>query len=78
MTQEVNAAIDGAYEAGATEILVCEGHGSMRNILIEELHPDTRLISGYPKYHLQLTGLDASFDGAFFIGFHARSNTPGV
>jgi len=78
MTQEVNAAIEGAFEKGAMEVLVNEGHGSMRNILIEDLHPEARLISGYPKYHLQLTGLDASFDGAFFIGFHARSNTPGV
>ena len=78
MTQEVNAAIEGAFEAGAKEVVVNDGHGSMRNIIIEDLHPDARLISGYPKPHLQISGLDESFDGALFIGFHARNNTKGV
>ncbi len=78
MTQEVNAAIEGALEAGVTEILVNDGHGTMRNILAEELHPEARLISGYPKPMLQLTELDTSFSAAVFIGFHARSNTNGV
>ena len=78
MTNEVNAAIEGALEAGATEILVNDGHGTMRNILAEELHPEARLISGYPKPMLQLTELNASFTAAIFVGFHARSNTNGV
>jgi len=78
MTQETNAAIEGAFEAGAKEVLVNDGHGSMRNILIEDLNPDARLITGYPKPYLQLKGLDESFEGIIFIGYHARVNTRGV
>jgi len=39
MTRELNAAIEGALAAGASEVLVNDSHGSMRNILIEELNP---------------------------------------
>lgn len=78
MTAEVNAAIEGAFEAGAETVVVNDGHGSMRNITIEDLHPDVQLISGYPKPLLQMTGIDESFDGAMFIGFHAKSRSHGV
>ncbi len=75
MTEEVNAAILGALEAGAKEIVVGDGHASMRNILIEELHPQAQLISGSPKPCGQMTGIDASFDAVFFTGYHAAAGT---
>ena len=37
MTQEVNAAIEAAFEAGATEIVVSDSHGNGENLLIEKL-----------------------------------------
>src|SRR5262249_28587632 len=37
MTEETNAAIKGAFDAGATEVVVNDSHGSMRNLLIEDL-----------------------------------------
>jgi len=46
MTQDINAAIEGALDAGATEFVVNDSHGSMTNILIEELNSKARLISG--------------------------------
>ncbi len=46
MTAHVNAAIKGAFAGGATEVVVCDGHGNMSNILIEELDPRAQLISG--------------------------------
>jgi len=49
MTEEANAAIKGAFEAGATEVVVNDSHGSMRNLLIEELHPAAKLISNNIK-----------------------------
>lgn len=70
MTAEVNAAIEGALEAGATEILVNDSHSTMRNIVIEELHPAASLISGASKLMCHLEGLDESFDGIFFTGYH--------
>ena len=62
MTQEVNAAILGALDAGAEEILVNDAHGSMTNILIEELNPKASLISGTPKMLGMMEGIDDSFD----------------
>ena len=44
LTQEVNAAVDGAFEAGATEVLVNDAHGRMTNILIEDLDERAELI----------------------------------
>jgi len=72
LTQEVNAAIAGAFDAGATEVLVNDAHGSMTNILIEDLDERAELISGSNKQLLQMEGIDASFDAAFFIGYHAH------
>jgi D-amino peptidase len=75
MTGELNAAIEGALAGGATEILVNDSHGSMRNILIEELNPNAQLISGSPKPLSMMQGIDGSFDAAFFIGYHAQAGT---
>jgi D-amino peptidase len=47
MAQDVNAAVEGALEAGATEVVVNDSHGSMRNIDPDDLHPKAILISGY-------------------------------
>jgi len=75
MTGEVNAAIEGALAGGASEVLVNDSHGSMRNILIEELNPAAQLISGSPKPLSMMQGIDGSFDAAFFIGYHAQAGT---
>ncbi|MEE8163588.1 MAG: M55 family metallopeptidase [Anaerolineae bacterium] len=75
VTGEVNAAIEGALAGGASEVLVNDSHGSMRNILIEELNPSAQLISGSPKPLSMMQGIDGSFDAAFFIGYHAQAGT---
>lgn len=72
MTQDVNAAIEGAFNGGATEVVVADGHGNMSNIIIEELDERARLISGNNRVMCQLEGLDASFDGIMFVGHHGR------
>ena len=77
LTNDVNAAIDGALESDATEIVVCEGHASMRNLLLEEIHEKARVIIGpaaYKKY-VQAIGIDETFDAAIFIGFHSKAGT---
>ncbi|MDI6893509.1 MAG: M55 family metallopeptidase [Bacillota bacterium] len=78
MTREVNAAVEGALEAGAAEVVVNDSHGSMRNLLLEELHPAARLISGSPKPLSMVQGLDGGFRCAFFVGYHARAGSRGV
>ncbi|KXG43585.1 M55 family metallopeptidase [Tepidibacillus infernus] len=72
MTQDVNAAIEGAFQGGATEVVVADGHGNMSNILIEDLDPRARLISGNNRVMCQMEGIDDSFDGVFFVGYHGR------
>ncbi|MCY0903124.1 MAG: M55 family metallopeptidase [Firmicutes bacterium] len=48
-TQEANAAVDGAFDAGADSVVVNDSHGRMRNLLYEELDPRAELISGHNK-----------------------------
>ncbi len=75
MTAEVNAAIEGALAAGATEVVVNDAHGSMRNILLEELNPVAQLVTGSPKPLAMMQGIDEGFDVAFFIGYHALAGS---
>ena len=75
MTEEVNAAVLGALEGGAKEIVVNDAHHTMRNILIEELHPQAQLVSGSPKPLSMMQGIDTSFDAVFFTGYHAAAGT---
>jgi len=75
MAEETNAAIQGALDAGATEIVVNDSHGSMRNIILSDLHPSAYLITGSPKPLSMMQGLDGSFDAVIFIGYHAKAGT---
>ncbi len=75
MTQEVNAAIRGALRAGATEIVVNDSHGSMRNVVISELDQAASLITGSPKPLSMMQGIDETFDAVFLIGYHARAGS---
>lgn len=77
MTAEVNAAIEGALQAGATSVVVCDSHGNMQNIVPEELHPRAELIRGAIRQSLQMQGIDSSFDAAFITGAHAAAGTVG-
>ncbi len=78
MTAEVNAAIEGALEGGATELVVNDAHSGMRNLIPDRLHPVARLVSGSPKPLGMMEGIEAGFEGAFFLGYHARGGAPGV
>jgi D-amino peptidase len=75
MTLEVRAAIEGAREAGARQIVVNDSHWSMRNLLLDELptDDDLRIISGAPKPWSMTQGLNAGIDAAFFTGYHAKA-----
>ena len=75
MAQDVNAAVEGALEAGATEVVVNDSHGSMRNIDPDDLHPRAILISGSPKPLSMMQGIDASFSACLLIGYHAKAGT---
>ena len=79
MTNEVNAAIDAARAAGATEFLISDSHGNGQNLLIEQLPDDVTVIRSWPRPLGMMEGIDDSFDGVIFIGYHASTaNTRGV
>lgn len=71
MTGEANAAIQGAFEAGATEVLVSDSHGNAESLLLDELDPRARLLRGWPRKLIMMEGIDSSFDAVVFIGYHA-------
>ena len=75
---EVNAAIDEAAEAGATQILVNDSHSFMRNLPPGELGGHASYLSGRFKPLYMMEGLDASYDVALFLGYHAAMPTPGI
>ncbi|MGV3520615.1 MAG: M55 family metallopeptidase [Luteitalea sp.] len=76
MADDANAAIRGARAGGATEIVVNDSHGSMRNLRLEDLDPGATLISHSFKRHGMMEGLDETFDAVIFIGYHAKAGTP--
>ena len=79
MTDEVNATIEAAREAGATEFLVSDSHGNGQNLLIEQLPEDVMIVRSWPRELGMMHGIDESFDGVIFIGYHAStSNSAGV
>lgn len=76
MTGEVVAAIEGAREAGAGEILVADSHGNGQNLLLDELPDDIRVVRSWPRPLMMMQGIDDTFDGAIFIGYHAGTTWP--
>jgi D-amino peptidase len=71
MTEEANAAIQGALDGGASEVVVNDSHGQMWNLIPTALHPSARLIQGRIKHLFMVEGLDDSFDAVFLVGYHA-------
>ena len=72
---EVSAVVEASLEAGATEIVVNDAHCRMINLVLEQIDPRVSLLSGKPKPCAMFAGLDASFDAAMQIGYHAKAGT---
>lgn len=83
MHKELTAVIEGAFQAGATGICVADAHWDGRNLRPELLPKGVTLISGWQRPYSMVSGIsgnvssktlsDKPFDGAFFVGYHARS-----
>lgn len=78
MTNEVNAAIEGALAGGASEIILNDSHGSFRNLLPERIHPRAHVIQGKPRMLGMMAGVESGVDGVMMIGYHARSQSRGI
>ncbi len=75
MADDVNAVVEGLFEAGAGEVVVNDSHGTMRNISAEALHPRASLISGSPKPLSMMQGIDETYDAVVLVGYHSRAGT---
>jgi D-amino peptidase len=75
MTGEVQAAVEGARDAGADRIVVRDAHDTGRNLLVEDMDPDIEIIQG-SSYDLgMMSGMTSGFDAAFQIGYHSMRHT---
>jgi D-amino peptidase len=77
-TGDVNACVAGLFEGGATDVLVNEAHSSQRNILLEDLDPRSRMLTGRHKPLSMMQGIDSGVDGVVFLGYHAAAGLDGV
>ncbi len=76
MTEEASAAVQGALDAGAVEVVVRDGHGAKTNIIPGLLHKKARLLRGVTsRPENMMLGIDESFDAVVFIGYHAKAGT---
>ena len=70
LTNEVNAAIDGAVQAGAVHVLINDSHSTMQNMRPGDLHHGASYLSGRHKPIYMMEGLDGAFDAVFMIAYH--------
>ena len=79
MTEEVKAAVGAAFDAGATEIVISDSHGNGENLLIDKLPKNVTIVRSWPRPLMMMQGIDETFDGAIFIGYHtSTTNMAGV
>ena len=76
MVGEANAAIEGAFDGGATEVTVNDSHGAMYNLSPEKMDPRARLVQGKKPWSMVEAARDSRFDVAMFVGYHARAGHP--
>ncbi|MDQ1529118.1 MAG: D-amino peptidase [Actinomycetota bacterium] len=70
LQDEVNAAIEGAIEGGATEVVINDSHSRMANLDPRKIAGGAQYLSGRHKPRYMMQGLDESFAAAFFVGYH--------
>ncbi len=76
MTDDINATIAGAFEGGASEVIITDGHDGGTNILIDHLDHRASLNAGNASPYAMVQGIESGdFDGVIFVGYHARSGS---
>lgn len=78
MTNEVNAAVKGCFDGGATEVFINDSHGRFRNLLPDLIDSRAKIIQGKPRYLSMCSGIELHPDALFFIGHHAKSKSAGI
>jgi D-amino peptidase len=79
LTGDVNAAVEGAIEAGATSFVLHDSHGDdYRNVILDDLNPAVEVVRGAPITLFEYEDLDRTYDAAFLIAMHARAGQPAI
>ncbi|MCK4668482.1 M55 family metallopeptidase [Candidatus Dependentiae bacterium] len=72
VTDEVNVVCSAIREVSPrAEIVVCDSHAMGENLFVNKLIKDIYLVRGFPRQYYMMEGLDSSFDGVIFLGYHA-------
>lgn len=75
LMSDLNAAVEGALEGGASEILIYDMHYYGLNVILDKLHPQAKIIMGNPHIVPLEMGLNNTFKGMLMLGFHAMAET---
>ncbi|SAL23840.1 peptidase [Caballeronia peredens] len=78
MTREANAAAQGAFDGGASQVWINDSHGGFRNLVPDLLDPRARIVLGKPRTLGMMAGLESSPELVFMIGYHARAQSRGI
>lgn len=78
LTREINAVIDAARAAGATEFVVADAHGNGQNLLIDQFPDDVGVVRGSPRPLQMMQGVDETFAAAFLVGYHSDESVVGA
>lgn len=72
--REANAAARALFDCGAEQVIVWDNHSSGVNFDYDEIDPRCHIAMGSGA-KTRFAGLDESFGGVLFIGYHAREGT---
>ena len=78
MTAEASAAVAGAFEGGASAVVVNDSHGDFRNLLAEDMDARAELLLGKPRELGMMAGVDQNCAAALLVGWHAKARSAGV
>ena len=71
---EANAAARALFDAGADEVVIWDNHGTGMNLDYDLVDPRCKIALG-SGFGCRFPGLDESYSGVLFIGYHAREGT---
>ena len=76
MTAEANAAVAGAFDGGATSVVVNDSHGPMDNLLAEQLDQRADYVVGDPRPLDMIQEMTPQTGVVLFVGYHVGAADP--
>jgi D-amino peptidase len=73
-TKVVLTVADALNKNGFNEVIIADSHGSMVNLLVDDLPEYVEVVRGYPRPVCMVSGIEGC-DAACFVGYHAKAGT---